>query len=56
LDLHVDRAGLDPLKGNRRNALNHAAPSASIEGSGSRSMRQEHYRNNSMKSAADTAG
>jgi hypothetical protein len=25
LDLHVDRAGLDPPKGNRRNALDHAA-------------------------------
>jgi hypothetical protein len=25
LDLHVDSAGLDPLKSNRRNSLNHAA-------------------------------
>jgi hypothetical protein len=26
LNLHIDRTGLDPLKGNRRNPLDHAAP------------------------------
>ena len=34
LHLHVDRAGLDPLKGYGRNPLNHAAPCSTIEGSG----------------------
>ncbi len=34
LNLHVDRAGLDPLKGYGRNPRNHAAPSSTIEGSG----------------------
>ena len=36
LHLHVDRAGLDPLKGYGRNPLNHAALIAAIEGSGTR--------------------
>ena len=34
LHLHVDRAGLDPLKGYGRNPRNHAAPRDAIEGSG----------------------
>ena len=34
LNLHVDRAGLDPLKGYGRNPRNHAVPHAAIEGSG----------------------
>ena len=34
LHLHVDRAGLDPLKGYGRNPRNHAVPHHSIKGSG----------------------
>ena len=34
LHLHVDRPGLDPLKGDGRNPRNHACPSCAIEGSG----------------------
>ena len=42
LHLHVDRAGLDPLKGYGGNPLNHAAPRSAIEGSGNRGASQEH--------------
>lgn len=48
LHLHVDRAGLDPLKGDGRNPLNHARPSLpsrTIRGSRARSLLQEQYGN-----------
>ncbi len=48
LHLHVDRAGLDPLKGDGRNPLNHARtslPSRTIRGSRARSFLQEQYEN-----------
>jgi len=46
LHLHVDRAGLDPLKGYRRNPRNHACPRDAIKGSGepwgkSRTLREQ---------------
>lgn len=49
LHLHVDRAGLDPLKGDGRNPLNHARtslPCPAIRGSRGRPFSQEQYRNN----------
>ena len=48
LHLHVDRAGLDPLKGDGGNPLNHARtslPSRTIRGSRARSFLQEQYEN-----------
>ena len=45
LHLHVDRAGLDPLKGYGRNALNHAAPVPQSKVAGNRRTSQEHYGN-----------
>ena len=48
LHLHVDRAGLDPLKCDGGNPLDHfflAAPLASVEGSGTQGSAQEHYGN-----------
>jgi len=42
LYLHVDGAGLDPLKRYGGNALDHCCPSDAIEGSGRRGREQEH--------------
>ena len=43
LDLHVDRASLDPLKGNGGNPRDHTRPLlSSIEASGTQRKKQEH--------------